>query len=419
MVGRSHVVHLSILFLTLVLVCSCASPDATSEPAEESDTPGASPDAALEPAEEPGTPDQTPEPTPALSPIPPPEPVPDPADDLFDNHGDVIEGVAYLDIMETGLSSSEDRYLAMIKVQDSLPVEALEPSLFLEWGIFIDADKDPNTGWKARHLYNDTGVDYLVRLAQKGSMCQGQVFDIGADKWSETEYEIEDNCVKLTFLSDHIGNSDDFNYVFAAREYEDKGASRVILIADKAPNEQHYGQFPDSDGDGYGDDEELTFWGTDPDTAEQWDNFDVVSSILDTPERVYRYLERHYIAVRKPSTPFAVPAEVLFEEGSGDCDEYATLAACWLTKNGYEAYFVMVYFDREWEGYKNHDICVYKDVDGSWYSFDIYYFRHMFPVGPFESIGECCSKVPANFGVGLSRYELYDCDGTLVEKVKK
>jgi hypothetical protein len=180
----------------------------------------------------------------------------------------------------------------------------------------------------------------------------------------------------------------------------------------------------DTDKDGSPDEEEVSFWNTNPNVAEKWDDLAVVTGILNTPNKVSVYLDRKFTSIRRPSQLFATPVTQLFKEMSGDCDEFATLAIYWLAENGYKAYMVDVYFNQWWQEYSQwleHDICVYQDNDGSWYYIDIYLLGSgRNPVGPFESINEVCAQLPSHYGAtDWIKYKLFDSTGKLVETIAK
>ena len=141
----------------------------------------------------------------------------------------------------------------------------------------------------------------------------------------------------------------------------------------------------------------------------------------DNPKKVSAYLERNFLARRWFSQKFSVPVEALFQQRWGDCDEYAELAAYWLTQHGYEAYLADLRFDQHTaSGYANHDVCVFKEPDGTWRVIDSY-FHHKGgnPVRPFSSALQACEQGPPHFGVHLARCDLYDVSGKLVNSLQR
>lgn len=406
---------LSTLVIALIVFGACATPP----------TPAETPT--------PTTPTPSPEPTPP--PTSPPTSTPEIIDvtkfsdsigDLSDKEGRSTMAEAYLDMVETEFSLSEGYYVAKITVNAMLPVQADDPSIFIEWDILVDADGNPGTGWDWPLVYGNIGPDYLFRVELKDSEYKGRMLDIEANRWQDIEYKIAGNIVELRFQSNIMGKPNSFNYVAAVRKYGEGGAPDALLVFDKAPNRGHYA-FPDTDdtdGDGYSDEEELSIWKTAPKVAEKWNDLDTVTGILNTPEKISFFLKREFLEVRKPSRLFATPVAELFNQRSGDCDEFAMLAIYWLAKNGFEAYMADIYFDKWWQEYSQwleHDICVYKGEDGLWYSIDIYdNSAGRNPAGPFKSIEDICDQLPSHYGAtDWIKYLLYDSNWKLVKTITK
>lgn len=180
----------------------------------------------------------------------------------------------------------------------------------------------------------------------------------------------------------------------------------------------------DTDNDGFLDEEEVSIFNTNPHVAENWDDLATVTGILNTPKKVSAYLDRKFKVVRRPSTLFATAVTELFEEMSGDCDEFAILATYWLAENGYKAYMLDIYFNQWWQEYNQwleHDICIYQEKDGFWYSIDIYFLGSgCNPVGPFKSINEVCDQLPSHYGAtDWINCRLFDSTGKLVGAIAK
>lgn len=247
------------------------------------------------------------------------------------------------------------------------------------------------------------------------------MLDIAANKWDPIDYIISGNVIELRF---HQSNQPVFSCVFAARKYGQGGNVNSLLAIDKAPGRGHI-RFPDglvsdtlldTDNDGFTDIEEVSLFNTNPGVAERWDDWETISSILPMPKIISLYLQRQFNVETQPGQPFTKPVYQLFRENTGDGDDYAVLATNWLAKNGYTAYFVKVLFDKEWQGYQYHGLCMYQDKDGYWYAIDVYFHDSgRNPVGPFYSMTEYCQQVPSRYGnSSLSGIELYDCEGKVV-----
>jgi hypothetical protein len=350
----------------------------------------------------------------------------DPTDDLFDKLGNPIEDQPYLDIVEAEITTSGSDYITRITLNGPLPAETPDPQIFLEWDIYVDADNNCSTGYTWSLVANDLGFEYFARLMLLDSNYSAEVWDFGT-KQSNIQYKITDNIIELRWPQEFY-QTNTFNLIIAAKKYGERGTGSAFTLADKAPNLLHAnfpgGQMADTDGDGFPDQEEASFWDTDPNVAEQWDDLDAVRGILNTPQKVSVYLDRKFIPVTRPSTPFATPVTELFEEMYGDCDEYAILAIYFLAENGYEPYLLQIYLNKWWDEYGTwleHDICIYQEEDNSWCSIDIYFFgcgRN--PVGPFESINETCDQLPSHYGAtDWISYNLFDSTGELVKTVTK
>jgi len=85
---------------------------------------------------------------------------------------------------------------------------------------------------------------------------------------------------------------------------------------------------------------------------------------------------------------------------------------------------LQVDFNKWWEGcdtWLRHDICVYKEKDGSWYSIDIYFHNSRAnPIGPFNSINEVADQLPSHYGAtDWNSYNIFTSSGKLVETVVK
>lgn len=167
----------------------------------------------------------------------------DPAGDLFDKIGNPYLGEAFLDILESNVSLSDNTYAIAMRVAGALPEKLDDPSLFIEWDMFVDSDRDPNTGWSWPLVLNDIGSDYLLRLtldhvgytglAQKTDACTPYASGI-------ISYEIDEDTVKLSFPRGMIGSPTDLHYVIAVRKYGEGGIPSALLAADKAPEQGHY-----------------------------------------------------------------------------------------------------------------------------------------------------------------------------------
>lgn len=351
----------------------------------------------------------------------------DPTDDLFDKSGNPIKDQPYLDIVEADVSDSGTEYVLKMKLNGQIPQKTPDSQILYEWAIYLDTDNNLSTGEPWTLVANDLCFEYLARVFLLDNNYSTSLYDLKTRTSGNLKYSINDNIIELRFPKS-ILQSDEFNFTVAAKKYGERGAGSAFMLADKVPNLLHAnfpaGELLDTDRDGFTDEEEVSIMKTDPNVAEKWDDLNTVTGLLDTPKKISLFLDRKYQSVRRPSTLFSTSVTQLFKEMYGDCDEYAMLAIYWLVKNGYDAYMVDAYFNKWWEEYNQwleHDICVYQEKDGAWYSMDLYFHGlGKNPVGPFKSINEICDSLPAHHGAtDWIRYILYDSDGRLVNKVEK
>jgi len=190
-------------------------------------------------------------------------------------------------------------------------------------------------------------------------------------------------------------------------------------------DERNYGtdlSVADSDGDSMDGGDEVLAYASDPLAPEDWASLDGLAEVLDTPTKVSTYLKQHFTPEPMPGrTPVGKVSETM----TGDCDEYAGLASYWLAANGYEVYRLMVIFDGWWPEFntwRKHEICVYRDSDGRWYAIDIFFHGDpgtRNPVGPFESIQHICDTMPLRYeSTTWTSYELRTPKLQLLETVE-
>jgi len=122
----------------------------------------------------------------------------------------------------------------------------------------------------------------------------------------------------------------------------------------------------------------------------RWDEFDEVTSRLNLPELVnlYKLKKIYYVS---DIVDFAKPPEKTFEQGCGDCEDYALFIAYCLEKNGYDAKVL-----NSWKGGSDgHTIATYKENE------EIYYLDDEIPPspkgrGPFKSYKELGRAIQSN-----------------------
>ena len=69
----------------------------------------------------------------------------DPKADLTDKKGNHVPAEEYLDIIESEIIFIDDNYIGTIKLNNDIPSKTEDSSLFIEWDLMIDSDKNPAT----------------------------------------------------------------------------------------------------------------------------------------------------------------------------------------------------------------------------------------------------------------------------------
>jgi len=169
----------------------------------------------------------------------------DPAGDLFDRQGRQVVDEAYLDIVEAQVVQSEGEYRVRIKVEGPLPASLTDPSIFVEWGLLIDMDRDPWTSpWGTLPLMdNGIGVDFLIRLMlgphREGFRAEAE--DLAKKATHRIEFRIDGVTLELIYrpLAEELLPKA-FDYVFQVRKFEDYGRSGAEIACDKTPNQGYF-----------------------------------------------------------------------------------------------------------------------------------------------------------------------------------
>lgn len=97
-----------------------------------------------------------------------------------------------------------------------------------------------------------------------------------------------------------------------------------------------------------------------PESKKETRSFDEVVSELNTPDKVFKWMNTHikYQADQSYTDEFR-EAAVTFSLGHGDCDDYAKFADHVLKAHGYESEIVNVFTNS-----KGHSVCAWKDAEG-------------------------------------------------------
>jgi len=359
--------------------------------------------------------------------------------------GQPAEGAAGLDLEAFDVSCLGNEVVFRLKVHAAIPPESPAQNTLLRWDAAVDTDPGVNNGLKSAVLYNDARPDFVARVELTDGVVSGRLLTVRNNTWQDIDYSVEDSTVEMRVPLAAMGDQLNFDCVGVASTYRREGGSTNLVTADRAPEtgrvavairdadgdglsddeESRRGTNPrlaDSDDDSAGDGDEVLLYGSDPLAPEDWGNLDGLAVVLNTPAKVSTYLRHHFTPAPAPGH---TPLDRVFETMTGDCDEYAALASYWLAANGYEVYRLMVIFDGWWAEFntwRKHEICVYREAEDRWYAIDIFFHNYpgsRNPVGPFESIPDLCSTMPSRHeSTTWTSYELWTTDLTLVEVVE-
>jgi len=169
-------------------------------------------------------------------------PFDDPEDDLFDKDYDSVRAEPHLDIVSVNIWRSGTDTFMELTLKGPVP-QRIDSTIFIQWGIYIDVDCNPNTGESSHLLRNDLGVDYHIRLTMLDSTFYSQIRTMPQRKdMGKPRYSIKDN--KITFI---IGPQElqlpasPIFVMATAEKWSNRGnMPTVLLAADKAPNFGHY-----------------------------------------------------------------------------------------------------------------------------------------------------------------------------------
>lgn len=169
------------------------------------------------------------------------QPFSDNVGDLFDEGGFPAKAEGYLDVVSTDIRRSGDSYLIELDVNGAMPGK-IAPSLWIEWDIGVDADNNPDTGWT--WLYNDIGVDYIIRVGILDSTYYPQVM-----KTQPTFHEIakplcqiKGSKILFTLTAAEFQMPSSLVWMVTAQKYGQRGKAPnpPFLAGDKAPNSRHF-----------------------------------------------------------------------------------------------------------------------------------------------------------------------------------
>ena len=155
----------------------------------------------------------------------------------------------YVDIVGSEVSMSGGSYNGTIVLAGNVPSTTNTSSVWIEWDIMIDSDRNPATNeWcttPCTTIYssatNGIGVDYVVRYGLQGIQGGGEIFDGRTGNWVNlSTYNVARNEIQLYWNPSDIGGPTVFNFVVLVRVYGNGGASNSMELFDKAPNSGYY-----------------------------------------------------------------------------------------------------------------------------------------------------------------------------------
>jgi len=169
------------------------------------------------------------------------QPFDDDVVDLFDEYGFPTKAEPYLDIVSTDIRKSGDSYLVELSLGGMMP-EKIDPSLWIEWDIAVDADNNPETGWS--WWYNDIGVDYIIRVGILDSTYYPQVMKT-QPTFHETARplcQIRGSKILFTLTAAEFQMPSNLVWMETAQKWGNRGEppNPPLLAADKAPNSRHF-----------------------------------------------------------------------------------------------------------------------------------------------------------------------------------
>jgi hypothetical protein len=168
----------------------------------------------------------------------------------------------------------------------------------------------------------------------------------------------------------------------------------------------------DTDSDGESDSVEILVYETDPRKAENWQDFNTVVRILDSPKKISRYVRDHFTYYPDPEgTDIWQKASETFYRKGGDCEDYAIFALYCLRFHGwaYDAFDVIknrsaAVLGIVWSGITaGHAVMVYVE-DGKFY---LIHSGIITSEGPFLDLESLIDKVAQRLFFYSPPWEMY------------
>ena len=125
-----------------------------------------------------------------------------------------------------------ENYVVTLKMDGLIPTHSPDPTVFTEWDLLLDTDRDPTTHpWGWLPFLEDVGVDSVVRLVLLDDHLSASVADFRQREhpWQKCDFRASGSTIELTFKAALVGDPPSYDYAFAARELGNRGDPKVTL----------------------------------------------------------------------------------------------------------------------------------------------------------------------------------------------
>lgn len=180
------------------------------------------------------------------------------------------------------------------------------------------------------------------------------------------------------------------------------------ITQDESVTIEELARFQDLDQDTASNQEELSVYQTNPLVAEKWDDFDTVTGILNTPEKVSTYMRKNIKYVYEPRSSWQSALET-FTRKAGQCGDQAMFADYLLLKAKYKAQ-ILVAGEFSNRRTNTHAVCLYQ-YDKVFEIIDDGIKR-----GQFSTIEDVAHDICNRAGWSYEGYELYDINQRMIFK---
>ncbi len=141
----------------------------------------------------------------------------------------------YLDIIGAEVYIDGGNYTAKITLNGDIPAATPDDQTFYEWDIYIDVDKNENSGEQWDLVHPGLGPEYFTRFAMLGNILAAEVRNLNTDRAEFIGYTITGNVIELSWSTDFYPTAS-FYFTVAAKKYGQQGAAEGFQLADRASN---------------------------------------------------------------------------------------------------------------------------------------------------------------------------------------